>query len=110
MSLVDTSDGLLMIGTYRWAFMNPARKLYYNLAITGISVVIAVLVGTIEALGLASEKLGLEGGLCLAAGWATAHFSALGYVVIGIFAASWLVSLVVYRAVNYHRISSLDHS
>jgi high-affinity nickel-transport protein len=110
MSLVDTSDGLLMVGTYRWAFMNPARKLYYNLAITGISVVIAVLVGAIEALGLAGEKLGLEGGLWLAAGRATAHFSALGYVVIAIFAASWLISLVVYRAVGYHKISPLHHS
>ena len=67
MSLVDSSDGVLMVGAYGWAFMNPLRKLYYNLAITGFSVVVAVLVGAIEALGLVGDKFGLEGGL-----WVTA--------------------------------------
>jgi nickel/cobalt transporter (NiCoT) family protein len=63
MSLVDTSDGVLMVGAYGWAFMNPLRKLYYNLTITAISVVVAVAVGAIEALGLVTEKLGLSGGV-----------------------------------------------
>jgi HoxN/HupN/NixA family high-affinity nickel-transporter len=67
MSLVDSSDGVLMVGAYGWAFMNPVRKLYYNLAITGFSVVVAVLVGAIEALGLVGDKFGLEGGLWLMA-------------------------------------------
>ena len=63
MSLVDSSDGVLMVGAYGWAFMNPVRKLHYNLAITGFSVVGAVLVGAIEAWGLVGHKFGLEGGL-----------------------------------------------
>ena len=63
MSLVDSSDGVLMVGAYGWAFINPVRKLYYNLAITGFSVVVAVLVGAIEALALVGDKFGLEGGL-----------------------------------------------
>ena len=64
MSLVDSSDSVLMVGAYGWAFTNPVRKLYYNLAITSFSVVVAVLVGAREALGLVGDKFGLEGGLC----------------------------------------------
>ena len=60
MSLVDSSDGVLMVGAYGWAFVNPARKLNYNLVITGLSVVAAALVGTIEALGLVGDKFGLD--------------------------------------------------
>ena len=58
MSLVDTSDGVLMVAVYGWAFRNPIRKLYYNLTITSTSVVVAVVVGAIEALGLVAQKLG----------------------------------------------------
>src|SRR5205814_5632776 len=62
MSLVDTTDGVVMLGAYGWAFANPVRKLTYNLAITGLSVVVAALVGGVEALGLMAGKLGLAGG------------------------------------------------
>jgi high-affinity nickel-transport protein len=96
MALVDTSDGVLMVGAYGWAFINPVRKLYYNLTITGISVIVAVVVGAIEAFGLVAEKLGLTA----IAEVAVNHLGVLGYLVIGIFAASWLVSLVIYRAVG----------
>src|SRR5437667_4512629 len=61
MPLVDSCDGVLMVGAYGWAFVTPLRKLYYNLAITGLSVVVALAVGGIEALGLIVESLGLEG-------------------------------------------------
>src|SRR5271165_10582 len=74
MSLVDSSDGVLMVGVYGWAFNNPVRKLYYNLAITGISVIVALAVGAIEALGLVAEKLGLEGDLSAVVAGAAAHF------------------------------------
>jgi nickel/cobalt transporter (NiCoT) family protein len=57
MSLVDTTDGVLMLGAYDWAFVRPIRKLYYNLTITLVSVVIAVLIGGIEALGLLAGQL-----------------------------------------------------
>src|SRR5579884_2152366 len=97
MSLIDTTDGVLMLGAYGWAFVKPIRKLYYNLTITGISVAVAVAIGGIEALGLAAEKLGLEGGLWDAAGAAAEALPTLGYAIVAIFAASWLVSFLVYR-------------
>jgi high-affinity nickel-transport protein len=106
MSLIDTSDGVLMVGAYGWAFRNPLRKLYYNLTITGISVVAALVVGAIEALELMAEKLSPTGGIWNTADLAVGHFSVLGYLVIGIFAASWVVSLVVYRAMGYRKFGS----
>ena len=60
MSLIDTTDGVLMLGAYNWAFVKPIRKLYYNLVITAVSVVVAVLIGGIEGLGLIGDQLGLE--------------------------------------------------
>jgi nickel/cobalt transporter (NiCoT) family protein len=106
MSLVDTSDGVLMVGAYGWAFMNPLRKLYYNLTITGVSVVVAVAVGAIEALGLVAEKLGLTGGVWSSIEFVTGNFTALGYLVVGIFVASWLASFGIYRMMGYHKIGS----
>jgi high-affinity nickel-transport protein len=110
MSLVDSSDGLLMVGAYGWAFMNPVRKLRYNLAITGFSVVVAVLVGAIEALGLVGDKFGLEGGFWVTADTVAARFGTVGYLVVAIFVATWLVSFVIYRAMGYLKIPTLDHS
>jgi high-affinity nickel-transport protein len=110
MSLVDSSGGVLMVGAYGWAFTNPVRKLHYNLAITGFSVVVAVLVGAIEALGLAEDKFGLKGGSWLMADATAAGFGALGYVVVAVFLAAWLVSLVIYRAMGYHKMPALDNS
>jgi len=109
MSLVDSSDGVLMVGAYGWAFMNPVRKLRYNLAITGFSVVVAVLVGAIEALGLVGDKFGLEGGLWVTADATGARFGALGYLVVAIFVATWLIAFVIYRAMGYSKIPTLDH-
>ena len=107
MSLVDSSDGVLMVGAYGWAFMNPVRKLSYNLVITGFSVVVAVLVGAIEALGLIGDKFGLEG-LWVTADPAGALFGTLGYLVVAMFVATWLVSFVIYRAMGYS--PDLDNS
>jgi nickel/cobalt transporter (NiCoT) family protein len=110
MSLVDSSDGVLMVGAYGWAFMNPVRKLSYNLVITGFSVVAALLVGAIEALGLIGEKFGLQGGLWVTADPAGALFGALGYLAVAIFVAIWLVSSAIYRVVGYPKIADLDNS
>jgi high-affinity nickel-transport protein len=107
MSLVDSSDGVLMVGAYGWAFMNPVRKLSYNLVVTGFSVVAAVLVGAIEALGLIGDKFGLEG-LWVTADPAGALFGTLGYLVVAMFVATWLVSFVIYRTMGYSR--DLDNS
>ncbi len=105
MSLVDTTDGVLMLGAYGWAFMNPIRKLYYNLTITGVSVVVALAIGGIETLGLVVDQLGLKGGVWDAIDAANDNFGALGYAIIAIFIVSWLVSFVVYRVMGYDKLA-----
>jgi nickel/cobalt transporter (NiCoT) family protein len=97
MSLIDTADGALMLGAYGWAFTKPIRKLYYNLTITFVSVLVAVLVGGIEALGLVADQLSLEGPFWSFIGALNDNFGTMGYLIILIFVASWLISIVVYR-------------
>jgi high-affinity nickel-transport protein len=97
MSLVDTTDGILMLGAYGWAFAKPIRKLYYNLTITFISVLVALLIGGIEALGLVAEQFRLRGPFWRLIDALNDNFGSLGYLIIAIFIASWLVSIVVYR-------------
>ena len=104
MSLIDTIDGMVMLGAYGWAFANPTRKLYYNLAVTGVSVVVAVVIGGIEALGLAADRFGLSGGLWDAVAFAGDHFGALGYAIVAVFGLSWLVSIVMYRVKGYDKL------
>ena len=104
MSLVDTTDSILMLGAYGWAFIKPIRKLFYNLTITAVSVVVALLVGGIEALGLVGDKLNFQGPFWDLIGELNNNFGTLGYVIIGIFAASWLLSSVIYRLKGYDRI------
>ena len=106
MTLIDTTDGILMLGAYGWAFVKPIRKLYYNLTITAVSVVVAVVVGGLEALNLIGDRLGLSdgGGFWGAIGAINDNFGALGYVIAGIFVVSWLLSFIVYRARGYDKI------
>jgi nickel/cobalt transporter (NiCoT) family protein len=97
MTLIDTSDGVLMTGAYGWAFINPVRKLRYNLIVTVLSVAVAFLVGGVEALGLIRDHLGLEGSLARhVAAW-NGHPEALGFGVIGLFLFCWLVSAGAHR-------------
>jgi len=105
MSLVDTTDGILMLGAYRWAFVRPMRKLYYNITITFVSVVVAVLIGGIEVLGLLQDRLGLKGVFWDAIGSLNEHFGLLGYVVIGVFIVSWIVSIAIYKLRRYDDIN-----
>jgi high-affinity nickel-transport protein len=97
MSLVDTTDGILMLRAYGWAFIEPARKLCYNIVMTSISVAVAVIVGSIEALGLLAERLRLQGRFWDAINALGEHFGAIGYLIIAIFVLGWLVSLMLYR-------------
>jgi nickel/cobalt transporter (NiCoT) family protein len=97
MSLVDTTDGVLMVGAYGWAFNRPIRKLYYNLTITLVSVIVALVIGGIEVLGLIKDKLDLEGGVWTFVGIANDNFGVLGYFIIAIFIACWLISAALYR-------------
>jgi high-affinity nickel-transport protein len=104
MALVDTTDSVLMVGAYGWAFVKPMRKLYYNLTITAVSVLVAFLVGSLEALGLVAEKLGLHGSFWEFVVMLNAEFGALGYLIVAVFVASWLISLLVYRLKGYDRL------
>jgi high-affinity nickel-transport protein len=101
MSLLDTTDSVLMTGAYGWAFVKPMRKLWYNLTITAASVVVAIFIGGMEALGLISDKLGLDGGFWSFVGAMNDNLANFGYAVVGIFIASWIISTVVYRVKGY---------
>jgi len=105
MTLVDTTDSILMLGAYGWAFVKPIRKLYYNITITTISVVVALLVGSIEGLGLLADKLHLTGLFWDFIGSLNDNFGIIGYVIVGVFVASWLLSAAVYR---WKRFEELD--
>ena len=97
MSLIDTTDGVLMLGAYNWTFVNPIRKLYYNLTITFVSVLVAFLVGGIEALGLMRSKLSLSGWFWNGIGALNENFNNLGFIIISVFIAAWIGSIVIYR-------------
>ncbi|HET8649910.1 MAG TPA: HoxN/HupN/NixA family nickel/cobalt transporter [Gemmatimonadales bacterium] len=104
MALVDTTDSVLMVGAYGWAFAKPIRKLYYNLTITLVSVLVALLVGGIEVLGLLADRLALSGGIWDLVGRLNSNFGSIGYLIIGLFVASWILSAVVYRLKGYGAI------
>jgi high-affinity nickel-transport protein len=101
MSLVDTTDGILMLGAYDWAFVKPIRKLYYNMTITLVSVFVAVLIGGIEALGLIGDRFGLDGWVWDGIGTLNGNFNGLGFIIIGVFIAAWIGSVLVYRYKGY---------
>ncbi|MGN6102854.1 MAG: HoxN/HupN/NixA family nickel/cobalt transporter [Devosia sp.] len=105
MSLVDTADGVLMLGAYNWAFVKPIRKLYYNMTITLVSVLVALLIGGIEALGLISGRLGLTGGAWDGLAALSGNLDRLGFVILGLFAATWALSWIIYRA---RRLDEID--
>src|SRR3978361_1003890 len=89
MALVDTTDSILMVSAYGWAFVQPLRKLWYNLTITAASVLVALLIGGIEGLGLLVDQLGLEGGVWSIVSDLNADLANLGLAVVGIFASAW---------------------
>jgi nickel/cobalt transporter (NiCoT) family protein len=106
MTLVDTTDGILMAGAYGWAFVKPVRKLYYNLTITFVSVVVAFFIGGIEAIGLLKDQLKLAGGVWDLVGNLNDNFGTLGFVIIGIFVVCWIGSVVIYRIKGFDRLES----
>jgi nickel/cobalt transporter (NiCoT) family protein len=95
MTLFDTLDGCFMNVAYGWAFAQPVRKLYYNLTVTGLSVAVAFLIGTIELGGVLVNQLELRGAL-----WdrlAAFDLNTAGYLIAGVFVAVWTVALAVWR-------------
>jgi nickel/cobalt transporter (NiCoT) family protein len=97
MSLIDTTDNILMLGAYGWAFVKPIRKLYYNITITCVSVMVAVVVGGIEALALLGEHFQLRGWFWNVIAKLSENFGTLGYFIVGVFALSWVVSIAFYK-------------
>lgn len=104
MSMVDTTDGVLMLNAYGWAFMKPIRKLYYNLTITVVSAMVALVIGGIESMGIFVNELNLNGGLWTAIKSLNGNFGLLGLGVIVIFAASWAISMLFYRIKRYDEL------
>lgn len=112
MSLLDTIDGAFMNFAYGWAFSEPVRKLYYNITITGLSVAVALLVGSIELLAVLAEKFDLTGGLWDLVG--TLDLNMVGYVIVGVFLATWAASLAVWRFARIEerwsaRLNAVEH-
>jgi high-affinity nickel-transport protein len=97
MCLVDTTDGIVMLGAYDWAIRTPIRKLYYNLTLTSISVFVALLIACIEALGLAGDQFGFDGGFWRLVNSLNDNFNTLGFVIVGACVAAWFLSVIVYR-------------
>jgi nickel/cobalt transporter (NiCoT) family protein len=97
MSLIDTTDNILMLGAYGWAFVKPVRKLYYNLTITFVSIVVAFVVGGIETLGLLAGHFELNGTFWSGVRRLNENFGTLGYFIVALFAASWILSIAVFK-------------
>jgi high-affinity nickel-transport protein len=95
MSLFDTIDGAFMNFAYGWAFSKPVRKIFYNITITGLSVAVALLIGSIELLSVLADKLALSGGV-----WdfvSGLDLNVVGYVIVGLFVLTWTIALAVWR-------------
>jgi high-affinity nickel-transport protein len=95
MTLLDTIDGSFMNFAYGWAFSNPVRKLYYNATVTGLSVLVALGIGGIEVVSVLADRFGLHGGIWSAAG--SVDLNAVGYAVVGLFAVTWALAVVIWR-------------
>jgi high-affinity nickel-transport protein len=102
MVLIDTTDGVTMRAAYGWAFLNPIRKIYYNLTVTVISVLVALAIGTVELLQVLSSELNLTGPFW--SGLDGLDFETVGFVIILIFVVSWGVSVLVWK---YRRFDEL---
>lgn len=98
MTLMDTADGVFMTTAYNWAFSTPLRKVYYNLSVTGISVVAALFIGLIELAQIVTPKLGLNGGVWR---WIqNLDFSGIGYILVGLFVLSWGLSFLIWKVLR----------
>jgi len=104
MALIDTADSLLMLGAYGWAFARPLRKLFYNITITAVSVLVALVIGGLETLGLAQSTYNLAGWFWDPVAALNNNFGTLGYLIIGIFVLSWIISVSVYKAKGYDAV------
>ncbi len=115
MTAMDTTDGVLMSKAYDWAFVNPLRKVFYNITITSLSIAVALVIGTIELLQVLIGILGLEGPFFdLVAGL---NFAILGYMIVGTFLIAWGASVTIWkfgrieeRYGHIHPVHTHEHS
>jgi len=108
MSLMDTTDGVLMVKAYNWAFINPLRKIFYNLTTTALSIAVALLIGSVELLQVIIGMLGLEGPLFDRI--ARLDFGALGYVIVGLFLLAWGGSMAWWKFGRFEQRYGRDRS
>jgi nickel/cobalt transporter (NiCoT) family protein len=104
MALIDTTDSILMLGAYGWAFAKPLRKLYYNITVTSVSILVALIIGGLETLGLVQNEFNLSGMVWNPIASLNNNFGTLGYLIIGIFIISWIVSVLFYKLKGYDEI------
>jgi high-affinity nickel-transport protein len=95
MSLLDTIDGSFMNFAYGWAFSKPVRKVFYNIVITGLSVAVALIIGSFELLGLLAGQLGWTGGFWDWIGGIDLNM--IGFVIVGLFALTWVAALLIWK-------------
>ncbi|KAF8946483.1 hypothetical protein BGZ47_000425 [Haplosporangium gracile] len=107
MSLIDTLDGIFMANAYGWAFVNPVKKLWYNIVITFMGVFVAFVVGIAELLGLLASRLELDGQFWEFFLTLSDNFGLIGYVIIGVFVATWIFALLFYK---YGPIKDLERT
>jgi high-affinity nickel-transport protein len=103
MCLIDTTDGVLMLGMYGWAFVDPAKKLFYNMTITFISFLVAFFIGGIEGLCVIAEKFNLQNGFWKYVTNLNENMGNMGYYIIGMFIVSWILSFLIYKAIGLGR-------
>ena len=104
MSLLDATDGIVMLGAYGWAFVKPVRKLFYNMTITLLSFLIALLIGSLEALSVIAAKFHLESGFWAPVKALSDNCTAVGYGIIGLMLAGWLAAMVIYRVAGLGKL------
>jgi high-affinity nickel-transport protein len=95
MSLLDTIDGSFMNFAYGWAFSKPVRKVYYNITITGLSIAVAMFIGTIELAGLMLQKLNVQGSVAV---WLeNFNINRAGFIIVAMFVATWVLALAIWH-------------
>ncbi|GEP84816.1 putative nickel transport protein [Staphylococcus piscifermentans] len=104
MSLLDTLDGILMKSAYNWAFLNPVRKIYYNITITAVSVIAALIIGMIELLQIMGDKFHFQGAF-----WQLVQsmkFDYIGYILVAVFILTWFISTLIWKLNHFDEKSS----
>jgi len=95
MSLLDTIDGCFMNFAYGWAFSKPVRKVYYNITVTGLSVAVALVIGTIELVSVVTDRLGIHSGPLATLGNLDLNY--VGYAIVGLFVVTLAIAVAVWR-------------